>query len=106
MLLYITNKVAAIARELYPNMEFNIIYYCPRDLDTNCRDYSYLIAAVSLSNKKRKHLTPTTEYSKLSYYLNYEKALYKLYGKLINKLTDRLNGLSSKNIDLLSSLGS
>ena len=93
-----------MARELYFNIEFNIIYYRPRGLDTNSWDYSYLIAAVSLSNKERKYLTPTTEYSKLSYYLEYEKALYKLYYKLISELTDRLNSLSSKNIDLLSSL--
>ena len=93
-----------MARELYPNIEFNIVCYRPRDLDANSQDYSYLTAAVSLNNKERKHLTPATECSKLSCHLNYEKVLYRLYGKLINELIDKLKGLSSKNIDLLSSL--
>jgi len=89
-----------MARELYPNTKFNIVCYYPGDLDTKSKNYTYLTAAVSLSDKT-KHLTLTTECNKSSYYLNYDKALYKLFRKLVNKLKDRRNGLSSKKIDLL-----
>ena len=103
MLLYITNKVVAIARELYPNTKFNIIFYHPGGLDTSSRDYSYLTAAVSLNNKERKYLTPTTDCKKLSYYLDYNKALYKLFYKLIKEL-NRYDVLPTKKIDLLIKL--
>ena len=103
MLLYITNKVAAIARELYPNTKFNIIFYHPGGLDASGQDYSHLTTAVSLDNKERKHSTPTTDYNELSYYLDYDKALYKLFRKLVKKL-NRHDSLPPKKIDLLIKL--
>jgi len=103
LLLYITNRVLAIARELYPNIEFNIILYYPGGLDANGRNYSYLTAAISLGNKERKYSTPATECNKLSCYLDYEKAFYKLLRKLVNEL-DRRDGLPPEKINLLVKL--
>jgi len=89
-----------MARELYPNIKFNIVCYHPGDLDADGKNHTYLTAAVSLGGET-KHLTPATECNKSSCYLDYDKALYKLFRKLVNELDDRRNGLSSKKIDLL-----
>jgi len=90
-----------MARELYPNIKFNIVCYYPRDLDADGKNHTHLTAAVSLGSSEIKHLTPATECNKLSYHLDYDKALYKLFCKLVNKLDNKRNGLSSKKIDLL-----
>ena len=87
-----------MARELYPNIKINIILYHPGGLDASSRDYSYLTAAVSLDNKERKHLTPTTECNKLSCHSDYDKALYKLFRKLVKEL-DRRDGLPLVELD-------
>jgi len=92
-----------MAKELYPNTKFNIIFYHPGGPDASGQDYSYLTTAISLDNKERKHLTPTIDYNKLSYYLDYNKALYKLFYKLVKEL-NRRNSLPLKKIDLLVKL--
>ena len=92
-----------MAKELYPNTKFNIILYHPKGLDTSGRDHNHFTAAVSLNNKERKYLTPATEYNELNYHLDYDKALYKLFRKLINEL-NRHDGLPTKKIDFLIKL--
>ena len=72
--------------------------YHPGGLDTSGWDYSYLTTAVSLNNKERKYLTPAIEYNKLSCYLDYNKALYKLFYKLIKEL-NRYNSLPLIKLD-------
>jgi len=105
LLLYITNKVTAIAKALYPNMESNIVLYYLRGLNTYSQNYNHLTTIVSLGNNKIKYLIPTSKYKTKSCYLNYKKALNRLLGKLVIKYTDRLNILPSKNTDLIQ-LGS
>jgi len=90
-----------MAKALYPNIESNIVLYYLRGLNTYSRNYNYLTAVVSLSNNKIKYLTPASEYKIKSYYLDYEKALNRLLGKLVIEYTNRFNIPPSENTDLI-----
>ena len=82
-------------------MESNIVLYYLRGLNTYSQNHNHLTAMVSLNNNKIKYSIPTSKYKTKSCYLDYEKALNRLLGKLVIKYTDRLNVPLSKNTNLI-----
>ena len=62
--------------------------------------HTYLTAALFFSNNnKKKYLTPSSKYRVINYYLEYDKALYKLFKILITKFTIKY-GTSPKNTNI------
>jgi len=49
--------------------------------------HTHLTATLFFSNNKKKYLTPSYKYRVINYYLEYNKALYKLFKILITKFT-------------------